>query len=966
MNHDEIPYSAEFRKVLKIATAYAAGSEDHLFRLIHLLAAFCKENPKLLARLFGLETLLVPENFKFAGGKKLTRVTLSTQAHKILSLHGGELDIALHALGEKTTEIGLTHLALALSFRPHGPMLELLRLNGVDVNSPTFLSDVSKRAEAQLDVDTRRRLETERPERTKNLREIRQHLLSVCHGQDAAISSLIANVAATTSESASNRDHKPLSFFFIGGSGTGKSLVAETFRREFAKRFDAGIPDTLDMARFSVESLVVDITGRDSGWKDGGKTGELTRLSALHPNGVIILENIEKAHPGALAPIAKILTDGSLFDEYTKKKVSFANNILIFTTNVGAATVDSGAFARLCERAGGTIPREKLIENLTAALRVEAPGKDGILGEILSKASCPILFHRHSATSLAAIAEDHIRETLFRLANRYNTEVEADVSSLVAFFIETLQNLDSAHGLARSIESVLSTQLEEKLLDAETLRFPLASLMFAVDDLPALTRPTDSLEARTAQRLREAKRLDYKIVAHCAANEVVLQITGLKHTMLPSIEDAGWFSVVPGDVKAEDLVGLETAWKEARRILSRLDAPASTEAKAGHMLLYGPPGTGKTAFAKAIANTLDRSIICVNASRFTATAHPSEGVDLLNDLFAAAERTRSVIFIDECDAIGSRENASSGEGMIVNTLLTLLDGFEDHGVLVIGATNLPDRLDPALTRAGRLHSRIKIDVLRLGSDRAKLIDIFCRKTGHTFGKALKDFIVKATYEWSPADILSVLRRTIDLADGHTPTREHFVKARILDFAGEETQFRALTGEDRRHVALHEAGHALIASLYGHSWIQVSVNGFNKTAGFLETSRNFSIGHTRRELLETIDIALAGNAAERLMNDVAEGSDSDFRKATAIAERVLSSSFDDGNELAFGLDDSSESPARNRRREKINAILKMELERTLKMLEEHKPTLLKLADELAARGTLFPDDFDRRLSKEVTR
>lgn len=967
MDITTIPFSREYNKVLTLAYSYAAKGEKHILLVEHLLAALIAVSPDALSHLLGLTSLLIPDRLRMRRGREVISITLSSEANRILSLYGGEMEAALKDLGELPTELSPIHLALALIRHPRGPVLEFITLNSVDIDPSMFQTEVTRRALAEVEIERSRKLEAERPKRMKSLRKLRARLLKVCHGQDSAIDALISQVATSKGQSVNDRGLKPISFFFLGGSGTGKSLVADTFRRDFAENFGTGLPEVLDMSRFSVESLIIDLAGRDPCWKDGGKPGELTRLAAAHPNGVIILENIDKAHPGALAPIAKILTDGFLLDEFTKEEVSFAGNILIFTSNIGTSYVESGVFARLCARAGGTIPRDKLLEGIGSALRSELPAKAGILEELLAKATRPILFHRHSADSLAAIAEDHVRNTLNLLAKNYGARVSADPRELAAFFIETMQKLDSAHGLAENIENVLTTQLERRIMLAdEDISYPLNEITVVVDPLPVLAHESSTLAERTRERLLEAKRLDFSVEIKLAAKEITIHLTDLRHTRLPAIEDAGWFAVEPPNMTAEDLVGLDIAWTEARRILDRLDSGNHGGAKSGHMLLYGPPGTGKTAFAKAIANTLGKSIISVNASNFTACDNPSHAVGLLNDLFAAAERTSSVIFIDECDAFGSRERASSEQSTVINTLLTLLDGFEDHGVLVIGATNLPEKLDPALTRPGRLHTRIKIDVLRKSADRAKLIDIFTRKSGISFDESLKSFIVKATYEWAPANILSVLRRTADLADGRAPTRDHFVKARIIDFAGEETQYQPLSDEDRRQVAIHEVGHALIATLHHHQWIQVSVNGFNHTAGFLETLHNFSTGHTREKILETIDIALAGNAAERLTGTITEGSDSDFRKATKLARRALSSTFDDGGELATELTEGADASDLERRRNKINELLKIELDRTLKMLSAHKDLLLKLADELARRGTMFADDFTRYLGKEVAR
>lgn len=962
MKNRTFTFSGDYDRTLSLAENFAALTEERILCQDHLLAALLKTNPELMMHILSLSTLAVPARLKLKRCETSSTsscVTLSSQVSRLLSLHGGRMDEVLKALGITKGEIGLVHLTLALLVKPRGPMLEFLELNRIDPTRHGFFDDCLSRARGDLETDRLLSLERERPGRIRALREIRETLFSVCHGQNEAVYSLMGQIATSSAQSPIDRDRKPLSFAFIGAPGTGKSLLASRFGSEWSKRFDVGDVEVLDMSRFAVESLIPDIAGRDPGWRDGGKPGELTRLAARNPHGVIVIENLDKAHPGALVPITKALSSGYVFDEFTKEDVSFLDNIIILITNRGANYVDSGAFARLCKRSGGNIPRESLVEGISAALTADVRDKAGILGEIFTKVTRLIVFHRHTADSLAAIAADGVEHTLARLRQTFNAEVVADPEALSAFFVETRRNLDSAHGLAESVETTLSTSLENGFLDLEDAASGLKKITIEVDELPALDKPVDSLAERTRVRLAEAKRLDYAVKVEFLGNEANIRLTDFRHTVLPSIEDAGWFAVTPPDVKADDLVGLDTAWKEARKLLFRLDPNQPSALKRGHLLLYGPPGTGKTAFAKAIAGTLGKNIICVNASTLTSDTPQKRAIDQVSALFAAAERTGSIVFLDECDALGSRDAATSTQAAVINTLLTLLDGFEDNGVFVIGATNRPELLDRALTRAGRLHSRIKIDVLRKNEDIAKLIDIYCRKTSRRIPSELKDFIIATSYEWAPANILSVLAETFELAGSAEPTREHFIRARNTDFSGRETQHRTLSDTDRRHVAIHEAGHALMASLHHHPWIQVTIDGFGRTVGFLERKHVASVGYSKERLLENIDISLAGNAAERLFDTVAEGSESDFLNATESARRALSGGFNEDGELALREEDEDWKIVRP----KVNRLLKERLDFTIRTLSDHKDELKRIVEELLLKGTVFSDDITRRVGKE---
>ena len=265
-------------------------------------------------------------------------------------------------------------------------------------------------------------------------------------------------------------------------------------------------------------------------------------------------------------------------------------------------------------------------------------------------------------------------------------------------------------------------------------------------------------------------------------------------------------------------------------------------------------------------------------------------------------------------------------------------------------------LDPALTRPGRLHTRIKVDVLRKSEDRAKLIDIFCRKAKRNdLPEDLKTLIVRATDGLAPANILSILREMFDLAGANAPTRRMFAQARNTEFAGEETQRPQLTDDEKLHVAIHEAGHALVATLLGHDWFQVTINGVSNSLGFLERLRDGCVGKSMEKLKEMIDIALAGNAAERLLGTVKEGSESDFRTATQDAMRIVHGGFCEGDELAITPETADGSQDWERIRPKANAILSERMKNVSSLLAKHKTVLKAVADDLVQNGTLFQED-----------
>jgi len=194
-----------------------------------------------------------------------------------------------------------------------------------------------------------------------------------------------------------------------------------------------------------------------------------------------------------------------------------------------------------------------------------------------------------------------------------------------------------------------------------------------------------------------------------------------------------------------------------------------------------------------------------------------------------------------------------------------------------------------------------------------------------------------------------------LAGDNPPTRRMFAQARNTEFAGDETQRPQLTDDEKFHVAIHEAGHALVATLRGHEWFQVTINGIADSLGFLENLRDGNIGKSMKKLTEKIDVALAGNAAERILGTVSEGSESDRCKATEYARRIVCGGFCDDEELAMMPDYADSEHEWARLRPKVTPILKERKKIVAALLTENKAALKSVAEELVRHGTLFQED-----------
>lgn len=965
-------FAASYRRVWETALTYGAQEPDHVVRLGHLLQALLDTAPDVLKTLLAQQTLVLP-GFPFVAPSASEMdappsgdVRVSNLVNKVLSVNGGVMEKVTRSFRVPTKRTAF-HLAAAILLEPEGVVRELLSLNGLSPDDPSYEKTLLARLHTAVEGIQKHELSERQSHQRTGLRRVRQRLRRVCFGQDTVLDALIAQIAVCWNQPASARDFRPLSFALIGASGTGKSLLATALRDALADEFGIPSPAPLDMCRYAAEQLAVDLCGRDSNWKDGGRPGQLTERGENFPQGILIIENFDKAHPEAIAHVSTLLTDGKLMDEFTHRSVSFAQNIVILTTNNGTDYLQTRAFARFRDENGGTIPREKLIEGLVATIPLPNTAQKGILDDILAKVDSTLLFAQHTPTSAAQIVAQAVHQTLAHLQNAFSCEVHANENDLRNFFLETRPNFNTAQGLAPLVSTTLLSSLEEALLREDDTGQPVPTIRritIDVDPLPALNsgstatpRDTVTFADRTAARLRQAKRLAFTSRLSRCGEAITLHLTDLRYVILPALEEADWFAVRPSDTHLTDLVGMDVPWRQAQRILAYRKSRAHKFLKPDNILLYGPPGTGKTAFAKALAAELDCGFIAINGADLTATARGRDAIPRVQQLFATAARHDAVVFIDEIDALGSRDTATAAQAKVINALLTELDGFSDSAPpLVIGATNHPEMLDPALTRPGRLHARIQIDILRTRSDRARLIDVFCAKTGLALPRPLRAFIVRTTTDWTPASILSVLRETFAHANDRAPTRTDFITARNQEFAGQTNQPLTLSGRTREFVAVHEAGHALTASLYRVPWVQLTLGGTRDALGFLECFRNEDgLGLTEREMTERIDIALAGRAAEELLHCVHDGCASDFAKATEFAQRLVCGGFRGHDELAVAPDTNHDTAEWERLRPRINEILRLRFEQVARLLADNEAALRRIANRLAAQGTLFPDD-----------
>ena len=356
-------------------------------------------------------------------------------------------------------------------------------------------------------------------------------------------------------------------------------------------------------------------------------------------------------------------------------------------------------------------------------------------------------------------------------------------------------------------------------------------------------------------------------------------------------------------VTFDDVAGIDEAEDELVEIVDFLKRPERYRALGARIprgvLLYGPPGTGKTLLARAVAGEADAAFFSLSASEFVE-AIVGVGASRVRDLFKQAkEATPAIVFIDELDAVGRARsgNVSGLSGghdereQTLNQILTEMDGFEaDTNVIVLGATNRPEVLDPALLRPGRFDRRIAVQPPDKNG-RAEILRIHTRSIALGPDVDLEQ-VAAATPGATGADLSLIANEAALFAArrGHKAVEQRdFTDAIEKTILGTERQV-VMSDEDRKRTAYHEGGHALVGMLTpGADPVRkVSIIPRGMALGVtLSTPESDRYSYARGELIAKIKVALGGRAAEQVVYDeVTTGAESDIQNLTQVARGMV--------------------------------------------------------------------------------
>ena len=440
-------------------------------------------------------------------------------------------------------------------------------------------------------------------------------------------------------------------------------------------------------------------------------------------------------------------------------------------------------------------------------------------------------------------------------------------------------------------------------------------------------------------------------------------------------------------VTFRDVAGLSEAKTEIEEIVEFLKNPKRYTNLGGKIpkgaLLVGPPGTGKTLLAKAVAGEADVPFFSMSGSDFVEM-FVGVGASRVRDLFRQAkEKAPCIVFIDEIDAVGRARGKNAGMGAnderenTLNQLLTEMDGFgSNSGVIILAATNRADILDKALMRAGRFDRQIYVDLPDL-PDRMEIFKVHLRKVKTAPGLDI-DLLARQTPGFSGADIANVCNEAALIAARHNKEhvdKDDFNAAVDRIIGGLEKRNKITTAEEKRSIAVHEAGHATVSwhLQFGNPLVKVTIVPRGKALGaawYLPEERQITPSQV---LLDDICSLLGGRAAEELfLGRISTGAANDLERVTkqAYAMVVYYGMSDKLPNLCYydssGQDSIFTKPYSNDRAQiidqEVSRIITEQYERAKQILQQYASGHQELAETLIKREVIYTADVERILDR----
>ena len=437
-------------------------------------------------------------------------------------------------------------------------------------------------------------------------------------------------------------------------------------------------------------------------------------------------------------------------------------------------------------------------------------------------------------------------------------------------------------------------------------------------------------------------------------------------------------------IKFDDVAGEDEAKENLTEVVNYLHDPSKYHEIGASMpkgiLLVGPPGTGKTMLAKAVAGEANVPFFSMSGSEFVEM-FVGMGASKVRDLFKQAkEKAPCIVFIDEIDAIGQKRSSGQYGGndereQTLNQLLTEMDGFEgNNGVIILAATNRPESLDPALTRPGRFDRRVPVELPDL-KGREEILKVHARKI-----KIAEDVdfnkIARMASGASGAELANIVNEAALRAvrDGRRfATQADLEESIEVVIAGYQKKNAIMTDEEKKIVACHEIGHALVAAMQTHSAPVQKITIVPRTSGALGYTMQVEEGNhylmSKTEMENKIATLTGGRAAEEVVfHSVTTGASNDIEQATKLARAMItrygmSDDFDmvaleTVNNQYLGGDASLACSAETQTKidQRVVELVKKQHEKAVNILNENRAKLDELAKHLYEKETITGEEF----------
>ena len=692
---------------------------------------------------------------------------------------------------------------------------------------------------------------------------------------------------------------------FVGPPGTGKRLTAGTLCEALGEGYKFLALDLSQIAHHNQTSMLM---GEEPSFQDAAP-GLMTTFVAKHPESVILFENVERCHPLVLARLNTLLDTGRLKDLYgidtdgTSKKGSsyatdFTKAVLVFSTAAGESTyADPGFKAVLAARP--THAEAMLLDALAKVPASISPEGAALqfTTEMLNhwRGGRTILFRELDLDALTEMAKRSLVSQAANLKPKLGIAFEGiDDVSLIEVLLLSFAPKVGANDAAHVLATQVFTQLLDNLVHRQRLPSRIAIRLSSEAQakwakLSAQWRASPHGGDLLQQVRRRGLKLDFNwTLDEDGSRFEVVQINPSQVQDPSDLQGAGALRIEVPRVGFDDIAGhalIKQRLAEVVSLLRHEHDPSLREIIPRGLLLYGSPGTGKTLLARALAHEADLPFINTTGSELLDS-------DFTRALFARARRyAPAIVFIDEIDALGSRgSSAHRAQVLAINQLLTELDGFDgttQGTVFVVAATNLPQDIDPALRRPGRLDLHLEVPPLDPPA-RGFFVDRIMAMP--IDANVQREDLIRLTAGMTGAQLEQLhreLRLTLQRL-GSAQVSAALLLETLNTLVYGERSTRPLTEDYMANTAIHEAGHAVVMRIVNPeqkiTHINITPRGY--LAGYVAKDVESLASHrfTLDEVIDELCVLLAGRNAQekRKPGSADDGAQSDLAKATQLA------------------------------------------------------------------------------------